>query len=277
MDMSEDEHAALVEGVQPWMREDIKLWLAKAISIRVGAGVSVNHELIRDFDRRAKSTDPLAGNLKSGPNSFERRLYENPDLYVRMLDFLVWSAVQADPQSTLPAELEVALKAGSSTWKVGTREGFPGLEKRVPQGVQDAADAAMAAPGDAGRLLSEAWHAIYGVNPQPDLGYRKAIEAVEAVVLPAVVPGDDTATLSKALGQMRADKDWKLPFVKEHIQNPSQGVVLGMMQALWSGHSDRHPGTASYTPSTPEAAEAAVSLAVTLVNWFSAGAVQRRP
>lgn len=75
---------------------------------------------------------------------------------------------------------------------------------------------------------------------------------------------------------MRADGDWKLPFIKEHAQNPSQSVVLGMMQALWSGHSDRHPGTPNYVQSTQEAAEAAVSLAVTFVNLFSNGGITRR-
>lgn len=91
-----------------------------------------------------------------------------------------------------------------------------------------------------------------------------------------MTPNDDTATLGKAIGQMRAHGDWKLPFIKEHNQNPSQAVVLGMLQALWSGHSDRHPGSASYIPSTQDAAEAAVSLAVSLVNMFDSGAVSRR-
>lgn len=76
---------------------------------------------------------------------------------------------------------------------------------------------------------------------------------------------------------MRRDGDWKLPFIKEHPQNPSQDVVLGLLQALWSGHSDRHPGTASYIKSTQEAAEAAVSIAVTLINLFSNGGIRRRP
>lgn len=115
------------------------------------------------------------------------------------------------------------------------------------------------------------------MNPQPVLGYRKSVEAVEAVVLPKVMPNDDTATLGKSIGQMRAQEDWRLPFIKEHKQNPSQDVVLGMMQALWSGHRDRHSGTASYIQSTQEAAEAAVSLAVTLVNLIVNGGIARRP
>ena len=75
---------------------------------------------------------------------------------------------------------------------------------------------------------------------------------------------------------MRSDGDWKKPFIKGHAQNQSQAVVLGSMQALWSGHSDRHPGTPNYVQSTQEAAEAAESLAVTLVSLFSSGAIARR-
>jgi hypothetical protein len=174
-------------------------------------------------------------------------------------------------------DLERILRNGGSKWKVGTRNEMPGLENRVPQGVQDAADRAMARPGDAGRLLSDAWHATYGMNPKADLGYSKSIEAVEAVVLPRVTPKDGTATLSKAIGQMRTDGDWTMPFIKEHPENPTQDVVLGMMQALWSGHSDRHPGSPNSVESTQEATEAAVSLAVTLVNLFANGGIARRP
>jgi hypothetical protein len=50
-----------------------------------------------------------------------------------------------------------------------------------------------------------------------------------------------------------------------------------MMQALWTGQNDRHAGQSGYTPSTQAEAEAAVMLAVPLVQWFSSGAIARRP
>ena len=53
MGMSEEEQAALVDGVQPWMREDIKLWLVKALARRKGQSYEMDVPLVRDFDRRA--------------------------------------------------------------------------------------------------------------------------------------------------------------------------------------------------------------------------------
>ncbi|MFJ9461334.1 hypothetical protein ACIRST_40475 [Kitasatospora sp. NPDC101447] len=53
--------------------------------------------------------------------------------------------------------------------------------------------------------------------------------------------------------------------------------VLGMLQLLWQGQTSRHGGQAPTRPETQVAAEMAVHLAATLVQWFTAGAVSRRP
>ena len=269
-------HQALVDGVPSWMRASLRAWYVSEFPVYDSRGSRSTYGVkrLQRFDLATRQTPIADGLIPNGPAAHFNSLTEMQIL--QLLDWVIADTnLRAHPGKA--EEIERILRDGGSKWRVGARNGVPGLEERVPQGVQDAADAAMSAPGDAGRLLSEAWHATYGVNPQPDLGYRKAIEAVEAAVLPLVTKNDSTATLGKAIGQMRAQGDWKLPFVKEHSQNPSQNVVLGMMQALWSGHSDRHPGTPTYVLSSPEAAEAAVSIAVTLVNLFSNGGIARRP
>lgn len=270
-------HNALVDGVPTWMRSSLRAWIVSQYSYRSSTTYNMvnNVERMREFDLAARS-NPLTPKLSSeGPAVLFNGLSD--DEILRLLDWTVYSNSLKYAGKEMNAELEKILHSGGSAWKVGHRATVAGLERRVPAGVMDAAEAAMNTSGDAGRLLSEAWTATYGVNPQPDLGYRKSIEAVEAVVLPLVTKNDSTATLGKAIGQMRAQGDWKMPFIKEHAQNPSEDVVLGMLQALWSGHSDRHPGTPSYVLSTQAAAEAAVSLAVTLVNLFSNGGIARRP
>jgi hypothetical protein len=266
----------LVDGIPQYMVSSLRAWFVEEFSfVPTGSiGRRYNIDRMEKYDLASRRV-PLVEDLRAyGPATLFEGL-SAPD-GLRIIDWTVFDNSTAYRGDQRNAKLESILSAGSSKWKVGTRDGGAGLEGRVPHGVQDAADAAMATSGDAGRLLSEAWHSTYGINPQPDLGYRKSIEAVEAVVIPRVMPGDGTAHLGKAIGQMRADGDWKLPFVKEHPQNPSQDVVLGMMQALWSGHSDRHPGTSNFVPSTQEAAEAAVSVAVTLVNLFADGGIARR-
>lgn len=274
---SADAHATLAGGTPDWMLNSLEqVFLKEFRTWHRGYNGGGHHtdrlERIRRMELATRMR-PFADLVDSRSVSAMFKTM-TPDERLQALDWAIKDNV--DNHESGNDDIERVLRDGGSRWKVGIRNGVPGLEDRVPLGVQDAADAAMATPGDAGRLLSEAWHAVYGMNPQPDLGYRKSIEAVEAAVLPKVMANDDTATLGKAIGQMRAQGDWKLPFIKEHKQNPSQDVVLGMMQALWSGHSDRHPGTASYIQSTQDAAEAAVSLAVTLVNLFANGGIARR-
>jgi hypothetical protein len=48
-----------------------------------------------------------------------------------------------------------------------------------------------------------------------------------------------------------------------------------MLEALWVGQSDRHGGNLPPVPVTTEAAQAAVLMATTLVQWFQSGAVRR--
>lgn len=268
-----DTHALLVDGTPKWMDNSLRVRFEAEFSRANRSGYSerrVDRMQRMELDTRMRPVANILAN--KGISAVWISMTEAERL--RVFDWTIRDNVSNREGGN--DDLERVLRDGGSKWKVGVRNGVPGLEERVPQGVQDAADAAMSVPGDAGRLLSEAWHATYGMNPQPDLGYRKAIESVEAAVLPKVMPNDSTATLGKAIGQIRTDGNWKLPFVKEHAQNPSHEVLLGMLQALWSGHSDRHPGTTAYVQSTQQAAEAAVSLAVALVNLFAGGGVARR-
>ena len=268
------EHQTFMDGFPEYLYGPVRSWFIGQFS--TSGGTFYNIPRMERFDLDARGRFSMAWTLRdAGPEVLFDAIDDEARLV--LLDWTVYDCASANwnsPQSNL--DLERILSAGYSAWKVGTREGLAGLEQRAPLGVQEAADTAMAAPGDAGRLLSEAWHAAFSLSPQPDLAYRKSIEAVEAAALPKVVPNDTTAHLGKAISQMRTDSNWKLPLLREHPQNPTAGVVIDMMQALWSGHSDRHPGTSTYTPTTQEAAEAAVLLAVPLVQWFSSGAVARR-
>lgn len=53
-------------------------------------------------------------------------------------------------------------------------------------------------------------------------------------------------------------------------------AVVQMIRMLWEGHTDRHEGVTPALPITNEAAQMAVPLAVTLVQWFASGTVVRR-
>lgn len=170
-------------------------------------------------------------------------------------------------------ELEGVLRAGGSEWRVGTRAGNRGLEKRVPQGVVDAVDSIVATSSTAGALLSEAWHAAYGRNPDPEEAYEKAIKAVEEAGTGVVSPKNVRASLGTMARDMENQKDWVLP-LGEDPKHQSADVVYRMVQSLWAGQESRHGGN-GYRKPTPAEAESAVLLAVPLVQFFTAGLVAR--
>ncbi|MEV5769130.1 hypothetical protein AB0L34_31870 [Micromonospora sp. NPDC052213] len=78
------------------------------------------------------------------------------------------------------------------------------------------------------------------------------------------------------LKQLEDQGDWRLPMEREHTSAPSSHVIIAMLRMLWHGQHDRHGGQ----PSAPgnvsvDEAQVAVSVAVTLVQWFDAGLIQR--
>jgi len=165
--------------------------------------------------------------------------------------------------------LEELLERSKSAWTVGERAGRPGLVRRVPEGVQLAADETIAKAGRAGVNLAKAWEELYGLTPDASAAYRLAIRAVEDAVVPIVAPADRGATLGKVIAQMESQGDWRLPMVREHSRALSGEVVVALMRLIWHGQHDRHGGQ----PSAPgnvslEEAKVAVSAAVTLVNIF---------
>lgn len=181
MGSTPEKQAALVAGIPQWMRRPLSEWLKPLIT----PSTTREAKMLRVFDQKRRIPGVLhSGTMEDfGFREVESHLNDYPSEYFQLVDFLVYSLTAAGYSTTLSELEEILLDCGSE-WKVGTRDGFAGLEKRVPEGVQTAADAAMATPGHAGTLLSEAWHAVYGVNPKPEAGYRQAVLAIEGCCNP---------------------------------------------------------------------------------------------
>lgn len=201
------------------------------------------------------------------------QIRKDDGLTLSVADFLV-AKLSSTSHEVWNEDLEELLSNAGSAWRVGRRLEFAGLERRVPTAVQAASDAVIASAGGAGELLSDAWHAAYGMNPDPEKAYSKAIKAVEEAAKPLVSPKDSIATLGKMVSAMRDQKDWALP-LRDDEKNPSSDTVVKMMRSLHSGQQQRHGGSGD-RPSTQEEAEAALFLAVPLVQFFHAGLVARR-
>lgn len=167
-------------------------------------------------------------------------------------------------------ELERILLSASSAWKVGLRNENFGLVRRVPEAVQEAAEKAMT-QGSAGALLSEAWSACYGRSADSEEAYEKAIKAVEEAAAHVVSPKNTRATLGTIIRDMKSQGSWSVD-----LPGQERGVVVAMLEALWTGQESRHGGN-SYRRPTQEEAETAVTLAVALVQLFGFGSVAQRP
>ena len=175
--------------------------------------------------------------------------------------------------------LQQVLSDGGSAYQVKWLSDAPTykLERRVDPTTQAAYEVATDDAEKVGRKhasdrLREAWHAAYGRDPDPSVAYLRAVKAVEAAAIPVISPTDMTATLGKINGQLKARPEaWS--FVIEHKHKTLIEPVITMMDTLWTGQTDRHEGNEPATPISRETAEAAVHLAVTLVDWFSTGKI----
>lgn len=279
MGRAASESPALVDGIPAWMRSGVKEWLrARLLIPQAGGIVRKLVSTVRAFDELTQQEYPLADIFEDrGFNTFEALLFEDPDgtdIYVQFLDYMVYLTSSAYAGEVYLEELEGVLLRSGSKWTVGIRGDHPGLEERVPTGVRDAAEAAMSLPGHAGELLSKAWHAAFGVSPNPVAAYTNAVLAVEAAAVPVVIPSDRNATLGKVFSVMRDQGGWGLDIKKQHENYSVQTVVLGMVQMLWAGQG-RHAGQPDWAPNTQAEAEAAVLLAVPLVQWFNSGSLRR--
>ncbi|MGC5015133.1 hypothetical protein ACLQ2R_30595 [Streptosporangium sp. DT93] len=175
----------------------------------------------------------------------------------------------------LVMDLNTMLKEGGSAWRVN--DTLDGLTRRVDVMVTAAALSVIKdAPSDAAQHLRKAWGAAYGPQPDPTVAYSEAVKAVEAVVIPMTIPNDGIATLGKALAHMKSTQaKWNLAIDDKSGQPASLEAVIALIGLLWHGQRDRHAGP-SMKPATQEAAQTALHAAVTLVQWFTSGAVRKQ-
>jgi hypothetical protein len=274
---------ALHEGVPAWMDAPYWAWVRDSVTmIRSYADGSGRIPML-DCDLAEAMCQtlriPLPNlRLELGRDNGSRQLRATIDALrshsspLQAADYLLAHGGHADPE-----QLGDLLARSKSAYGVGRRSGHPGLVRRVPLGVQIAADSVMTRTGRSGVRLAQAWEELYGLTPNSSEAYRLAIKAVEDAAIPIVAPTSTLATLGTVLAQIESQGDWGLPMTREHPRAPSSDVLASAIRLLWHGQHDRHGGQPS-APGDVSFAEAqvALSLAVILVDWFSAGLASRQ-
>lgn len=147
------------------------------------------------------------------------------------------------------------------------------MEERVDPAMQQMVDNAMDSSSGYGQQLSEAWHYMFGREPNYSAAYEAAIKAVESIALPIVEPNNKDSTLSKAARVMR-DQRWEFQIEAREENNVPGGVIQLLMSGLMNSQPDRHGGPDPVAVSR-EKAQATVYSAVFRVQCFKAGLVRR--
>ena len=155
-----------------------------------------------------------------------------------------------------------------------------GLMRRLDEAVVAASEQAIGSANEAtATLLQVAWRSAFGLHPNPTTAYRDAVRAVEELACPLVLAkaaSNNSATLGTVRDHLRAAPGkWRFVLLDKD-DNDSVDPLVAMLDRLWTGQVSRHGGGSRSRDQTQAEAEAAVHLAVTLVQLLSTGALARR-
>jgi hypothetical protein len=159
--------------------------------------------------------------------------------------------------------------------------GGGGLERRADASAEAAFGEAVrsaegaSGAGSAAAQLREAWGCVHALRPDPVKAYAQAVKAVESAAHSVVEPRNVKATLGTMLGHLRANRGRFSLAIGGPDGKGDVGPLIECMTLLWQGQSSRHGSSMPTRDETLEEAAMAVHLAVTLVQWFTSGAVRR--
>lgn len=267
------EYDVLHEGVPVWLSTSLIQWVRTVVTT---AGGYIDEERLLQLERERRVR--LVG--RSRWTCLVDYMREDEDFCLDVVDLLLRDlSWQADRQKVVQLA-KIMLESGSAYQVSARGEGVFGfeLQRRVSETVAASAEKAFQA-GRPGDHLRMAWRATYGRSPNANEAYDQAVRAVEAAAQPIVSPSNPKATLGTIITALR-DKPAKWQVVLDTPGGFDEvGVVQVMAELLWKGHTTRH-GTAD--PAAPivhtqEQAEAAVHLAVLLVQWFTSGTIRPVP
>lgn len=283
---AEVKHLALREDIPDHLVTALDDWIQEQLLVEGFDGMGLRQRTFSGPYLRQIELEmqvPLGSDNRQVDRLFHH-LRANNDNYWDLVDYLLQSPLSVTSPATgvylSPREraeaLENALSLGRSAWTVRPVGNVNCLERRVDETVESAALTVIGDTGTAGVHLANAWHLAYERIPNPGESYRESIKAVEVAAIPVVLPNDALATLGKVLGEMRAHpQKWTVTAPASSTAMPNAQLVIVMMDAVWTGQAGRHGDPNLPTPptQTQEEAKAAVHLAVTLVEWFTSGAV----
>jgi len=263
----------LADGVPSWLFDSLMEWTADAFVWRSTSGPRYEFEMMKELERRSRRALPGSDGMDKW-DSLKRAITNDEQYTLDVVDFVLHSPGHVEREAAESLE-SILVEAGSS-WRVAEEGDHARLERRLGPAITLAAEEAMSTSDSASAHLSIAWSKAFGRNPDPDAAYSEAIRAVEAVAKPAITPNDEQATLGRVRGHLGSNLTSYRTALDHDRFSGIEGAV-SMIGLLWYGQHNRHGTDSLEVPihvSQPSA-EAAVQLALVLVEWFRSGVVYR--
>lgn len=255
-----------------WLERELRPWSARQVSIRLRINIldsdAPEHAVRVALEQRARSAEDGRWDIL---DAIDFLCQNDPDGDLAIP--AVWFGTTPIAGSEPLAVLNRMLLDGGSAYNYRRDR----LERRVDDATLAAFERVAATAGDEASMhLRRAWQAAYGRDPEPSRAYGDAVRAVEAVACPLLIPKDHKPTLGKAIAHLRdSPQAWQLTLEGEQEAAGIQPLRL-MLQLLWTGQRSRHAGGPNAGDQSLAEAEAAVSLAITCVQWFANGFIKRR-
>lgn len=262
------------EGVPEWMQATLSDWVQRAFKTSDSPERYATF-WIDSFERLSHT--PLGrGSDRERLSKLVALVGSDERVALDVVDYLLSVLNTANSHNELLTfEISILLEQSGSAWRVAEKGDGLQLQRRIGATTGAAHQVALAPSDRAAEHLRLAVGRAFGRSPDPSGAFREAVRAVEAIAKPVILPDDDTATLGKMIARLR-DAPNRFDVA---VYGGSGGVerLRAMLELLWKGQNDRHGTDAPDAPISVDqrAAEAAVHLAVVVVEWFRSGLVTR--
>lgn len=248
----------LHDGIPGWLHQPLLDWI---VAVALEEGLARYHGRAPRWTSQTKAHIQAA--LRETIDDFVEALAA--EVYLDLIDLVLrLGTIDVSRRDGL----EVLLSTGGSAWRVTER----GLERRVDQTLERAAELVDAKGGRPAEHLRDAWHKAWGRNADASGAHQEAVSAVEAAYAPIVSPANPRTTLGTIISNIREKPSKFRVRLQASGADKDVGRVVAMMELLWISQI-RHGTADQAAPISVSLDEArdAVALSTTLVHLAQQG------
>ena len=241
------------EGVPPHLSAQVAGWLQSTLGMRGYEGAVPYIGLLVRFEATpGSSSDWLIRDMVKRALIDEEFCLDLVDATLRIM-----------AKTGKGEDLKFILDVAGSVWTVSDEQ--DALVRAVADELSQTLEGAVSQADSVSDELRKAWTNAYGRNGDPSDAWDHAIKALEAALIPAVVPKKAKPNLGDVLGLLRANdgNKWRSTFPGKDDDNPVDQMVKTLEQ-IWP-NIVRHQGVQPSRQPTEAEARSVVALTAALI------------